>query len=82
MTLDEAVDLAMDYRNRRAYDGGGDVGADFDKVDYHGEVRDVISAEVDRLAMLATWEAKFARSILEPLSDELYTPQLGNAAIA
>ena len=69
MTLDEAVDLAFRLRS------GADLIVDTE------DMRDVIQMEVDRLVDKPTWEAKFARSILEPLADELYRPQLGNAAI-
>lgn len=69
MILDDAIDLA--FRLRR----GEDLIVDTE------DMRDVIQMEVDRLVDQPTWEAKFARSILEPLADELYRPQLGNASI-
>lgn len=70
MTLDEAVNFAF-----QIHDGGQP------EVDREA-VHDLIASEVDRLAALTTWEAGFARSVLEPLADELYKPQLGNAALA
>lgn len=73
MTLDEALDIALRLRH-----GEPDLA---DCVDTN-EVRDLLGAAVDRLIQLPTWEAKFACSILEPLADELYKPQLENAAIA
>jgi hypothetical protein len=70
VTLDEAVDFAFRAR----------VG---DRTEFDHEVaHDLIAAEVDRLNELSTWEANFARQILEPMADELYKPQLGNAAVA
>lgn len=69
MILDDAIDLA--FRLRR----GEDLIVDTE------DMRDVIQMEVDRLVDQPTWEAKFARSILEPLADELYRPQLGNASL-
>lgn len=70
MNLDQAVDSAFRLRAGEKLE--------VDSL----EVRDVIQAEVDRLVELSTWEARFARSILEPMADELYQPQLGNASIA
>lgn len=70
MTLDQAVDAAFRLRAGERLE-----------VDT-SEVHELLEAEVDRLASLGTWEAHFARSILEPMAEELYKPQLGNAAIA
>lgn len=70
MTLDQAVDAAFRIR------AGEPLEVDTE------DLRDVLQMEVDRLVDLPTWEARFARSILEPMADELYKPQLGNAAIA
>lgn len=70
MTLDEAVDAAFRLR------AGANLSVDT------SEVRHLISTEVDRLSFLSTWEAQFAKGMLEPLADELYRPQLDNAAIA
>jgi hypothetical protein len=72
MTLDEATDAAFAHRATTAPM----------PAELASEVRELIQAEVDRLTELTTWEARFAKSILEPLADELYVPQLRNAAIA
>lgn len=69
MTIDEAVDLAFKSRN----------GAELDNQD---EVRDVILAEVERLEDLASFEARFTVPIIQGLADDLYRPNLGNAAVA
>lgn len=72
MTLDEAVNVGFEHQRTRVPL----------PAELQSEVRDILQAEVDRLEPLTSWEARFARSILEPLADELYVPQLQNAAMA
>lgn len=80
MTIDEAVDLAFRLRSGgplRNWINAQETGQEVIE-----QARELISSEVDRLVELTTWEARFACSILEPMVDELYKPQLNNAAIA
>lgn len=67
MTIDEAVDLAFKSRT----------GTDIDK----DAVRAVLLTEIERLEETDTFEARFCTPIIQGLADDLYTPDLGNAAI-
>jgi hypothetical protein len=67
MTIDDAVDLAFKSRNGQEID--------------QDAVRDIILAEIERLEETDTFEARFTFPILQGLADDLYRPDLGNAAI-
>jgi len=68
-SIDEAVSLAFQARDGKEIEP--------DVID----VRDMLLAEVERLRDLKTFEARFTLGILEPLADDLYRPNLGNAFI-
>ena len=67
MTIDEAVELA--FKSQR--------GQEIEK----DTVREVILAEIERLEETDTFEARFTFPILQGLADDLYRPDLGNAAV-
>ena len=67
MTIDEAVDLAFKARNGQEID--------------QDTVRDILLTEIERLEETDTFEARFTFPILQGLADDLYRPDLGNAAI-
>lgn len=68
MTIDEAVEQAFKARD----------GATLDDQD---EVRSVLLTEIERLEETDTFEARFTTPILQGLADDLYRPDLGNAAV-
>lgn len=68
MTIDQAVELAF-----KARDGQMPENQD--------AVREVILSEIERLEDLASFEARFTTPILQGLADDLYRPDLGNAAV-
>lgn len=69
MTIDEAVEQAFKARN----------GVTLEDQD---AVREVILAEIERLEETDTFEARFTVPIIQGLADDLYRPNLGNAAVA
>ncbi len=69
MTIDQAVEKAFKAR----------AGSDIEDQD---GVRDIIMAEIERLEELTSFEARFTVPILQGLADDLYRPNLNNAAVA
>lgn len=67
MTIDEAVEKAFKHRTA--------------PIDDQDEVRDVILAEIERLEELTSFEARFTVPIIQGLADDLYRPDLNNAAV-
>ena len=68
MTIDEAVEQAFKART-------GETLADQDAV------RSILLTEIERLEELTSFEARFTTPILQGLADDLYRPDLGNAAL-
>ena len=68
MTIDEAVEQAF-----KARDGT--------EIEDQDGVREVILAEIERLEELTSFEARFTVPIIQGLADDLYRPNLGNAAL-
>jgi hypothetical protein len=68
MTIDQAVEQAF-----KARDGA---------IDDQDAVRDVLLSEIERLEELTSFEARFTVPILQGLADDLYRPNLANAAVA
>lgn len=69
MTIDDAVTQAF-----RARDGL--------MPDDQDAVRTTLLAEIERLEGLESFEARFTVPILQGLADDLYRPDLNNAAVA
>jgi hypothetical protein len=67
MTIDEAVGLAFKSQKGQEID--------------QDTVRAVILTEIERLEETDTFEARFCTPILQGLADDLYRPDLGNAAV-
>lgn len=68
MTIDEAVEKAFKARS-------GETLPDQDAV------REVLLTEIERLEELTSFEARFTTPIIQGLADDLYRPDLGNAAL-
>lgn len=68
MTIDQAVELAFKARAGEALDN-------------QDAVREVLLTEIERLEETDTFEARFTFPILQGLADDLYRPDLGNAAV-
>lgn len=69
MNIDQAVELAFKARTEGS-------------IEHQEEVRDILLAEIERLEETDTFEARFTYPILQGLADDLYKPDLANAAIA
>lgn len=68
MTIDEAVEQAFKFRNG--------------PIENQDEVRSIILTEIERLEELDSFEARFTVPIIQGLADDLYRPDLGNAAVS
>ena len=71
MTIDEAVEKAFKHRDLQAL-----------SLDDQDTVRQVLLTEIERLEELTSFEARFTVPIIQGLADDLYRPDLGNAAVA
>lgn len=69
MTIDQAVELAFKARDGQTLDD-------------QDAVRQVLLTEIERLEELTSFEARFTVPIIQGLADDLYRPDLGNAAVA
>jgi hypothetical protein len=68
MTIDEAVEQAFKARDGK-------------EIEDQAGVREVLLTEIERLEELTSFEARFCVPIIQGLADDLYRPNLGNAAI-
>ncbi len=69
MTIDEAVEQAFKARDGK-------------EIEDQDAVRDTLLTEIERLEELTSFEARFTVPIIQGLADDLYRPNLNNAAVA